>query len=303
MSSRPRASVQAFALSAAFAALSGVALSAGLAVAQEKGAAFDFRDPLTLESYDSAEQRGDYRPRFERELGNANETRNTGALDRSPGAQTGDVNSLSEECRSSRTRSAIADAAPGSPGIDRPRRRTHIQGMIRLAGIAAALVALGGLMSPAAAENGGFSWRWTPPKAETPAVPPRADGERTNVFTRPLPEPPRPDRPHHRPVPPIHFWPHVVFGERRTEAPQREVVVIERPAPAPEPPPEPAPPAPRIDACRAAATPAEDGGGSGLVRFNAPPEPGCPRFARPPTAATAEAPPEAAAEASAATAQ
>jgi len=84
-------------LSAAFAALSGVALSAGLAVAQEKGAAFDFRDPLTLESYDSAEQRGDYRPRFERELGNANETRNTGALDRSPGAQTGDVNSLSEE--------------------------------------------------------------------------------------------------------------------------------------------------------------------------------------------------------------
>jgi len=81
------------------AALTGLALSAGATacLAQEKGAAFDLQDPLSDEPYEAAEQRGDYRPRYERELGNANETRNTGALDRSPGAKTGDVNSLNEE--------------------------------------------------------------------------------------------------------------------------------------------------------------------------------------------------------------
>lgn len=81
------------------AALAGIALTAGAieVSAQEKGAPFDFADPLANEPYDAAEQRGDYRPRYERELGNANETRNTGALDTSPGAQKGEVNSLSEE--------------------------------------------------------------------------------------------------------------------------------------------------------------------------------------------------------------
>jgi hypothetical protein len=162
--------------------------------------------------------------------------------------------------------------------------------MIRLPGIAAALIALCGVASPAAAEGWGFSVRVGDPiQGDWRGPPRRADGERTDILTRPLPEPPRrPNPPHHRPRPPIYFWPNAVIGERRTQPPEREVVVIERPQPAPEPPAEPPPPAPRIDACRTAAAPAEAGGGSGLVRFNAPLEAGCPRFARPPSSAAPE---------------
>lgn len=82
-----------------FAAIIGSALAAGAhsVSAQEKGDAFDFKDPLVVEPYEAAEERGDYRPRYERELGNANETRNTGAFDRDPGSLKGDVNSLNEE--------------------------------------------------------------------------------------------------------------------------------------------------------------------------------------------------------------
>ncbi len=85
--------------SAVFSALVGLALTLGAtaAGAQEKGDAFDFQDPLTVEPYEAAEQRGDYRPRYERELSGANESRNAGAFDRDPGSLKGDVNSLNED--------------------------------------------------------------------------------------------------------------------------------------------------------------------------------------------------------------
>lgn len=82
-----------------FAAVLGVSLATGATTvcAQQQGAAFDFKDPLVVEPNNAAEERGDYRPRYERELGNANETRNTGAFNTDPGGQPGDVNSLNEE--------------------------------------------------------------------------------------------------------------------------------------------------------------------------------------------------------------
>ncbi len=99
MFTRIRQSAAAFSGSAVFAAVVGLSLAVGATgvCAQQQGEAFDFKDPLEVEPYEAAEERGDYRPRYERELGNVNETRNTGAFDSDPGAQKGDYNSLNEE--------------------------------------------------------------------------------------------------------------------------------------------------------------------------------------------------------------
>jgi len=113
------------------------------------------------------------------------------------------------------------------------------------------------------------------------------------ISVAPPAEPPEPEL---RPIPPdksiwrrdkrrpYPYRPYYFYGERRSEPPEREVVIIERPAPQPEPPAEPAAPPPRIDACRTAPAVAEEEVGSGRVLFMDPPPEGCPRFSRAPVA-------------------
>lgn len=166
--------------------------------------------------------------------------------------------------------------------------------MIRLLTIAVALAAFWAQAGPAAAQGADFQLRpaapapaATPPsiRREIPGTFRRADGGRPPRGLRPKPPESKPPR-----RPPVHFWPYYFYGERRYEAPEREVVVIEKPEPAPEAIPEPIAPPPRIDACRTDPAAPEAAAGSGRVRFMDPPKDGCPRFARAP--APDDGPPE-----------